>query len=188
VNVLTRIPFAAALIVLTACSVQQRDAASQSVPRDEMTSVTNTVTIAGPLEAVFDLVTTARFWPQWHPATMKVGGVTERPFTQGDRILEQGRIGKLDFQTSWKVVEHVRFSRVVLQSERSSTRISYSFEKQEGGTRFTRNLDYDLKNFASIAASSGGAGELMQTQSKQAVDQLKALVETILANESSPMP
>ena len=103
-----------------------------------------------------------------YPRVTKVGGVTERPFTLGDRIFEQGRIGKQDFQTSWKVVEHVRFSRVVLQSEKSSTRISYSFEKQEGGTRFTRNLEYNLKNLASIASSSSGTEELMQTQSKQA--------------------
>ena len=39
-----------------------------------MAAVVNTIKIGGPAEAVFDLVTTARFWPEWHPATRAVGG------------------------------------------------------------------------------------------------------------------
>jgi hypothetical protein len=42
------------------------------------TAVVNTVTINGTPKAVFDLITTARLWPQWHPATKGVGGVVER--------------------------------------------------------------------------------------------------------------
>src|SRR4051812_22779108 len=49
-----------------------------------MALIVTTVPILGPAEAVFDLVTTARFWPDWQPATLAVGGVTERPFGPGD--------------------------------------------------------------------------------------------------------
>jgi len=48
-----------------------------------MTRAANQVTIGGPPERVFDLVTTARYWPDWHPATLAVGGVTERPMALG---------------------------------------------------------------------------------------------------------
>ena len=38
-----------------------------------MAAVVNNIKIGGPAEAVFDLVTTARFWAEWHPATRPVG-------------------------------------------------------------------------------------------------------------------
>lgn len=82
-----------------------------------MASVVNSVTINGAAAPVFDLVTTARFWPQWHPASQAVGGVTQRPFQLGDRIHERGQIASMDFQVTWKVVEHVRPNRIVLECD-----------------------------------------------------------------------
>ena len=58
-----------------------------------MATLTTTIQIHGALAPVFDLVTTTRFWPQWHPATIGVGGVTERPFQLGDKIRERAHIG-----------------------------------------------------------------------------------------------
>jgi len=174
--------FLIGLIFLVACATEQRRGTS-----DAMTSVANTVTTNGPGDAVFALVTTARFWPQWHPATQAVGGVTERPFGLGDRIHERGRIGKLEFSTTWKVAGYERSSRVILQSEKSQTRITYTFQALDGGTVFTRNLEYNCDNFAAVAADLTAAEELMRVQSEQAVNQLKALVEKILRQESSEL-
>jgi hypothetical protein len=78
-------------------------------------------------QAVFDLITTARLWPQWHAATKGVGGVVERLYGLGDLIHERGQIGDKEFQTTWKVVEHVRPSKIVLQSQTAPTRITYTF-------------------------------------------------------------
>ena len=41
-----------------------------------MATITNAIQIQGALAPIFDLITTTRFWPQWHPATIGVGGVT----------------------------------------------------------------------------------------------------------------
>jgi uncharacterized protein YndB with AHSA1/START domain len=116
-NTFSRLILIAPLVVLTPGCSQQVQLPSGTLGHNKMTSVITTVKIAGAPEPVFDLVTTARFWPQWHPATMAVGGVTERPYRFGDRIYERGRIGNQDFETSWKVVEYIRPSRVVLQSQ-----------------------------------------------------------------------
>jgi hypothetical protein len=102
----------------------------------------------------------------------------------GDRIYERGRIGNQDFETSWKVVEYIRPSRVVLQSEKGSTRITYSFEARSDATVFTRELAYNTEIFAAVATTSSGAEQLMQSQSEQAVKQLKTLIEKILSGES----
>jgi uncharacterized protein YndB with AHSA1/START domain len=175
-------------LLLTACASQEKLTASDDSARDGMTSVVNTVTIAAPVDAVFALVTTARFWPQWHPATQAVGGVTERPYGLGDRIYERGRIGQLEFQTSWRVAEYARGSRVVLQSEKSPTRITYSFQARDRATVFTRNLQYKRENFATTAANLSGAEQLMRSQSEQAVNQLKGLVEEIVRQETIEIP
>ena len=56
-----------------------------------VTRVVNQVRIHGPIEQVFDNVITTRLWPRWHPATISVGGVTERPIALGDIIRERAR-------------------------------------------------------------------------------------------------
>ena len=184
-NTLAKLLFVAMLLVPTGCYMQQNQFAAKDTRPDEMTSSIDTVTIAGAPEAVFDLITSARFWPQWHPATKAVGGVTERPYRLGDRIYEAGRIGAQDFKTSWEVVEHARPSRVVLQSEKSSTRITYTFQSRDGHTVFSRKLEYNRKNFAAATNAPGGAEEFMRAQSEQAVNQLKAMVEKILREEAA---
>jgi hypothetical protein len=42
-----------------------------------------------------------------------------------------------------------------------------------------------LNNFAGVASARGGVEQLMQSQSEQAVKQLKAMVERILREEAT---
>jgi uncharacterized protein YndB with AHSA1/START domain len=148
-----------------------------------MTTVTNAVAINGPSRAVFDLITTARFWPQWHPATKAVGGAVERPYGAGDLIHERGQVGNTEFTTTWKVVEQVPQSRVVLESQTAPARITYTFKPGEGVNTFTRTLEYETRNFAAVE----NAEQIMREQSETAVRQLKALVERILSEERKPL-
>jgi hypothetical protein len=112
------------LIIIFLCCEQIIGTGAAPGQPGGMTAVINTVTIKGPPKAVFDLITTARLWPQWHPATKATGGVVERPYALGDLIHERGQISNADFKTTWKVLEHVRPSKVVLQSQNGPTRIT----------------------------------------------------------------
>jgi uncharacterized protein YndB with AHSA1/START domain len=172
----------ASLAVTVFCANQTSIRAAES-KRSGMTAVVNTVTINGAPKAVFDLITTARLWPQWHPATKGVGGVVERPYGLGDLIHERGRIGDKDFETTWKVVEYVRPSKIVLQSQNAPTRITYTFTAGKGTTVFTRTLEYKAENFAAVKQLE----KVMRDQSEQGVKQLKALVEKILSEEAKPL-
>ena len=60
-----------------------------------MAAVVNTIKIGGPAEAVFDLVTTARFWPEWHPATRAVGGLTRMAVPEALTRFPQSILGLL---------------------------------------------------------------------------------------------
>jgi uncharacterized protein YndB with AHSA1/START domain len=171
-----------ALAVVILCSNPISGAAPEK-KQSGMTVVVNTVTIAGTPHAVFDLITTARLWPQWHPATKGVGGVVERPYGLGDLIHERGRIGDKDFETTWKVVEHARPSKVVLQSQKAPTRITYTFTADKGKTVFTRRLEYQAESFSAVKELE----KVMRDQSERGVNQLKALVEKILSDETKPL-
>ena len=148
----------------------------------QITGVAN-VGIAGDREAVFDLTTTARFWPLWHPASMLMAGVTERPYRLGDRIRERGQVGPQAFQATWTVAEYERPSHVVLESEGASVRITYSFKPGEEATVFTRKLQYNARELAVSDLTPDDLNRGIKRQSEQAVNQLKAFVEKILRTE-----
>ncbi len=146
-------------------------------------SIVSTVSIVGPAVAVFDLVTTARFWPEWHPASRAVGGVIQRPYQMGDLIHERGEVNGIAFQIRWRVVEHVRPVRVVLQAETLPFRILYAFHTRNGTTEFRRELEYDTAAFTA-AADPEAMVRLLHAQSEEALRRLKELVERILRAES----
>jgi uncharacterized protein YndB with AHSA1/START domain len=164
-------------------SYNQRAGTAAEKKTSSTSAVVTIVTINGTPKAVFDLITTARLWPQWHPATKGVGGVVERPYGLGDLIHERGQIGDKEFQTTWKVVEHVRPSKIVLQSQTAPTRITYTFTGGKGTTAFTRRLEYRADSFAAVKELE----KVMRDQSEQAVKQLKTLVEKLLSDEAKPL-
>jgi Polyketide cyclase / dehydrase and lipid transport len=124
-----------------------------------------------PIGAVFDLVTTASFWPQWHPATRGVEGDIDHPALLGDRIIEHVTIAGIEGSGTWTVVEHERPRRAALETDLSvgRLRISYQLSTVDGGTRFQRDLE-----FPELGPQVGAA---MRAQSAQGIASLAELVE-----------
>ena len=146
-----------------------------------MTSIVAVTRIAGAPGPVFDLITSARFWPEWHPATLSVSGVTQRPYQLGDVIHERVRFGGPEIGVTWSVAEHKRPFRVVLQALTAPARITYSLEPGDNATVFSRELEYDAQSLGEIA----DLDKLMQQQSEDGVRRLKELVERILRDEQA---
>ena len=124
-----------------------------------------------PIDAVFDVVTTARFWTEWHPATRAVEGDVDHPARLGDHIVEHVTIAGIEGTGTWTVVEHDRPHRLALETQLAvgRLRISYQLAAVAGGTRFQRDLDFpDLG--PQIAA-------VMDAQSQAGVASLAQLVE-----------
>jgi hypothetical protein len=153
-----------------------------------MTVVTNTIRIRGQADAVFDLMTTARFWPQWHPATVAVGGVVERPFQLGSIVHEQAQIGQHRRKGNWTVAEHHRPHHVLLRMEGDRLRIRYDFAAEGDNILLTRQLEFHPEDFAASLANPALLAPLMQSQSAEALAKLKALIERILQTESELTP
>jgi uncharacterized protein YndB with AHSA1/START domain len=149
--------------------------------------VIKSITINGLLERVFDLVTTAKYWPQWHPATEGVSGAVEQPMKLGDKIIERARIGGRVGEGEWTVAVHDRPHRVVLQLPATAfgdLEIAYQFEQQGEQVRFTRTLQFDLSKLPP-QLDRAAIERQMDTDSEQALAKLKALVERIVGSTNT---
>ena len=120
-----------------------------------------------PLAAVFDVVTTARFWPEWHPATRGVTGDVDHPAQLGDQITEHVTIAGIQGSGTWTVVERDPPHHMALEVSLAfgQLRISYQLSPAAGGgTRFQRDLAFpDLGpqvSAAMAAQSAEGAADL----------------------------
>ena len=125
-----------------------------------------------PIGAVFDVVTTARYWTEWHPATRGVEGDIDHPARLGDRITEHVTIAGIEGSGTWTVVEYDRPRHQALETELSvgPLRISYELATVNGGgTRVRRDLD-----FPELGPQVGAA---MEVQSAEGVAGLARLVE-----------
>jgi uncharacterized protein YndB with AHSA1/START domain len=130
------------------------------------------IVVDRPIEAVFDVATTARHWTAWHPATVRVGGQTAAPARLGDRIVEHVRIADHEGSGTWTVVTCERPHRLVLESTDAGighVRITYTLEAHGRGTRFARDLD--------LPAVSPAVEAAMHDQSQAGLAALAALLE-----------
>nr|AGC72803.1 hypothetical protein [uncultured bacterium A1Q1_fos_485] len=150
-----------------------------------MKTITSQIKIEGNAAAIFDLVTTTRFWTAWHPATTGVGGVTQRPFQLGDQIRERAQIGARVHEGTWAVVAHDRPHQATLRMESGRLFITYTFQPTTNGVALTRELTYHPTDFAASVADPVKLEMLMLTQSEQALQKLKTLVEQMLATEAT---
>ena len=150
-----------------------------------MNIVINKVRIRGPVEAIFDLATTARYWPAWHPSTISVGGVTERPYQLGDTIHHVAHIADKTRDGTWTVTEHVRPQRVALQMHGGLIEVRYTFVPLKESTRVIRRLTYPA-DFVGNQRDLQTFEQTMHAESELGLQQLKAVVEDILRCESEP--
>ncbi len=149
-----------------------------------MTRIRNEICIDGSIDTVFDLVTTTRHWPRWHPATEGVSGVTDRPLALGDRVHERAVIGGRTHSGTWTVTEHERPVRMLLQVDGGRIEIAYSFRSVDAkGTLLQRQLDYRPADFAGGASDPAILEERMFAQSAEALRRLKWLVEQLIPLE-----
>ncbi len=108
------------------------------------THLRHEIVVNRPIAAVFTVATTARHWPRWHPATLRVEGAVDGPAQLGDRIVEHVRIADHEGSGTWTVTVCNPPHRLVLDSTDAGighVRISYTVTQERDRTRFVRELD-----------------------------------------------
>ncbi len=128
-----------------------------------MPRVSQDFTVDRPIGAVFEIVTTARYWPDWHPATRAVDGDIGRPAQLGDKITEHATIAGVDGSGTWTVTEYDPPNHLALETNLAvgHLRISYHLATNpDGTTSFRRDLDFpDLgQHINSVMQAQSAAG------------------------------
>jgi hypothetical protein len=137
-----------------------------------MPRVSHHFVVDRPIEAVFAVVSTARFWPEWHLATRGVEGDIDHPARLGDRITEHATIAGIEGSGIWTVTEHTPPYRLAFETELAvgHLRTAYAFTTvPDVGTRFQRDLDFPELGPRVYAA--------MEVESVQGINRLARLVE-----------
>jgi polyketide cyclase/dehydrase/lipid transport protein len=146
-----------------------------------MPRVSHQFVVDQPIGPVFDVVTTGRFWPEWHPATRAVEGDVGHPARLGDQIVEHVTIAGIEGTGTWTVVDYDPPRHLALEATLSVgvLRISYHLAAAgPGGTHFRRDLDFPELGPQVTAA--------MEEQSAAGVVNLAHLVERELSAPIGP--
>ncbi|UXI65819.1 SRPBCC family protein [Tahibacter amnicola] len=102
---------------------------------------------ATPQDA-FDYLTTPACWHEWHPASVGTEPDTRVPQPKGAAFEENIRTAGFRRRLSWRVVEVRRpflWEAVATINDGSSVCLRYEFAPDNGGTAFTRTLQYTVK-------------------------------------------
>lgn len=145
-----------------------------------MTRIRNTVRIERPIEQVFEYVTTPAHWPEWHPASINVRDATDHSLEVDEQVTEEFRAAGRRGSVIWTVRERDAPRRWVIHGELSrggSGWITYALTPEGGGTRFERELVYNLPDPLWRLLDRVVLRWRMRRESAAALRRLKAVLE-----------
>jgi len=146
-----------------------------------MTTVTTEATIARPIEAVFDYVTTPRHWLVWHPSSLDVSGTTERSLLVGDEVSETFRVAGRKGRVVWRTVLRdapIRFAIAGRVAGGGDGTITYTFTPAGDTTAFRREFVYAMPNAFAALLDWLFLRRRIEAESAEAVRRLKRALET----------
>jgi uncharacterized protein YndB with AHSA1/START domain len=115
-----------------------------------MTRIYTAAHINKPISEVFDYVTTAGNWPQWHPSSLGVSGATDHSGQPGEQITEKFLVAGRHGVAVWTVREQQSPTRWVIEGRVSGSgsggTITYTLTPKNGGTHFEREFVYHFRN------------------------------------------
>ena len=106
-----------------------------------MTRICNSIQLRQPVEQVFDFITTPANWPQWHPASVSVGGNADHSLLPGEAITENISVAGRRGQVTWLVRERIAPRRWVIEgagNDGGRATITYTLTPHPAGTNFYR--------------------------------------------------
>jgi uncharacterized protein YndB with AHSA1/START domain len=146
------------------------------------------IDIERPPQAVFQYVTTPALWHTWHPATVEVRGVPNRPLTTGETALELIAVAGRRDQALWVVEGCTAPERweIATDTDNGSARIVYRITPTDTGSRFHRSLEFRSKRWPWRMLDSTLTRWILERQSTRALRQLKAVLERQAGHGPAP--
>jgi hypothetical protein len=126
----------------------------------------------------FAFVTTPSRWSRWHPATVAVRGVEDRPLALGESVVETIGAAGRRFEAAWVVRACEPPRRWVIETtgDEGDARIEYQLEPSAAGCRFTRLLWFRSHRAPWRWFDRNLTRWLLARQSRRALDNLRRLL------------
>jgi len=143
-------------------------------------SVETEIDIGQPAAKVFDFATTPALWHRWHPATVEVRDVPDRPLITGETMLEEIAVAGRREAALWTVTACVPAERWEIATDTPSggAWIVYRLSPTASGCRFHRTLRFRSKRWPWRALDSTLLRRVLVRQSARALANLKAVLES----------
>ena len=146
-----------------------------------MTRICNSIQIRQPIEQVFDFITTPANWPQWHPASVSVGGNADHSLLPGEEVTENISVAGRRGLVTWLVRERIAPHRWVIEGagkDGGRATITYTLTPHPAGTNFERELVYTMPNTLLAVLDWLIIRSRMKADSIEALQRLKRLLES----------
>lgn len=150
-----------------------------------MPRLRHTIRIGRPIEQVFSYVTTPAHWPEWNPVSINVRDAIDHSLQVGEQVTEEFRAAGRRGSVIWTVRERQAPRRWMIHGETrlgADGSITYSLAPDGEGTRFERELAYELPNPLWRILDRLWIRRRLKRESADALSRLKAVLE----GESGP--
>ena len=146
-----------------------------------MTRIYTTATIACPIEALYDYVTTPAHWPEWHPSSLGVSDGAEHSLLVGEAVTERFLVAGRRGSVVWTVTERDAPQRWVIvgaiEGSNGGGTITYNLSQRADGVFFEREFVYPAPNALFAVLDALIVRRRIQAESEEATRRLKAKME-----------
>ncbi len=137
------------------------------------------IEIGCPAREAFDYATTPALWHTWHPATVEVRDVPDRPLTTGETMLETIAVAGRRDEALWTVLacEAPRRWEIATDTASGAADIVYRVGETAAGCSFHRSLRFRSKRWPWRWLDSTLTRWILERQSARALRNLKRVLE-----------
>lgn len=144
-----------------------------------MTRIRSQIHLRRPIAQVYDYVTTPTRWREWHPSSVGVHGIADRPAVPGDRMTEEVHAAGRSATFQWEVTLGERPQRWTVAGRfyGGTASIAYEFTPTADGVLFTRELSYELTDTVLRVLNWFVLARRLRHESAAALERLRQRIE-----------
>jgi uncharacterized membrane protein len=144
-----------------------------------MAKLDKTITIKAPVEKVFEYLAKPTNLPEIWPSLIEVKDLKQSPQHLGDTWHWAYKMAGLRFEGDSKITEFVPNKRMVSKSTGGiPSTFVYTFEKENGHTRFHEEVEYNIPVPVLGKFAEGVVQKLNEREADVFLANLKAILET----------
>lgn len=142
-----------------------------------MTKHVSVTQLSATPQVAYDYLTRPARWREWHHSSLGAQAHAMESMPAGAKFEENIRTVGFTRHLRWQVLQaipHERWEAAGTMDDGSTVRLLYEFAPRDGGTAFTRTLDYTVAPLALRVLNATVGALKVRLESRQALRRLQA--------------